>query len=90
MLYVTGSLLFVISFVATIPQLYQTLTTRETRDLNLWNLILNLITNILLIIHTWIQRDTMLFSVGVWYTFYWLTLLSIKLRNITGPAAKYY
>jgi hypothetical protein len=81
MIYILSSLIFIISFSATVPQLYQTLTTGQTRDLNLWNLVLNLLTNLLLGVHGYFLADTALFAIGAWFTLYWSILLGLKLKN---------
>ena len=80
--YLLSSLIFVISFSATLPQLYQTFATGKTRDLNQWNLILNLVTNILLAIHGANMDDLGLFGIGAWFSLYWSLLLGLKLYNV--------
>jgi uncharacterized protein with PQ loop repeat len=80
-IYSLSPIIFVISFGATLPQLYQTLKTGLTRDLNLVNLFLNLLTNILLGIHGYITEDIGITAIGVWFSFYWAVLLGLKGYN---------
>jgi hypothetical protein len=79
--YLFSTLLFGISFSATLPQIVQTLKTRMTRDFNLWNLLLNLLTNLLLTAHGLTQGDLGLAATGIWFTLYWGGILGLKLRN---------
>lgn len=82
MIYILSSLIFIVSFSATVPQLYQTLTTGTTRDLNVWNLVLNLITNLMLALHGYYLADLALMAIGVWFSFYWTILLGLKVKNL--------
>lgn len=84
MIYPLSSIIFIVSFSATLPQLTQTISTGTTRDLNFWNLVLNLLTNLLLGIHGYMIKDMALAAIGVWFSFYWSVLLSIKWRNPPG------
>jgi hypothetical protein len=78
--YTLSTALFVVSASATVPQLYQTLTTGQTRDFNVWSLILNMITNILLGLHGYFTGDTGLFLVGTWFVIYWGILFGFKVK----------
>jgi hypothetical protein len=78
--YTLSSTLFIVSASATVPQLYQTLATGETRDFNVWSLVLNIITNILLGTHGYYTGDTGLFLVGAWFVIYWTILFAFKVR----------
>ncbi len=80
-LYSLSSLIFIIAFSATLPQLYQTLKTGLTRDLNFVNLALNLLTNILMGIHGYLRGDAGLLAIGVWFSLYWSILLALKGNN---------
>lgn len=82
MFYTLSTIIFIVSFSATLPQLIQTISTGTTRDFNGWNLGLNLITNILLAVHGYLQRDSGLTAIGVWFGFYWSVLLGMKWRNM--------
>lgn len=73
--------IFLIAAAATLPQIYQTLTTGLTRDLNGWNLTLNLVTNMLLAVHGYLQRDGGILLLGAWFTAYWGCLLVLKSYN---------
>jgi hypothetical protein len=79
--YSLSSLIFIIAFSATVPQLYQTLSTGLTRDLNFTNLVLNLLTNILMGVHGYLRGDVGLIAIGIWFTMYWSTLLALKGNN---------
>lgn len=86
MFYPLSSIIFIVSFSATLPQLTQTISTGTTRDLNVWNLVLNLFTNLLLALHGYFMKDTSLIAIGVWFTIYWSVLLRMKWRNMqAGP-----
>lgn len=74
-------IIFVIAFSATLPQLYQTLKTGLTRDLNYLNLALNLLTNILMGVHGYMRADTGLVAIGIWFSIYWSILLALKGYN---------
>jgi len=82
MIYPLSSIIFIVSFSATLPQLTQTISTGTTRDLNFWNLVLNLLTNVLLGVHGYMIKDMALAAIGVWFSFYWSVLLAIKWRNM--------
>jgi hypothetical protein len=82
MIYILSSLIFIVSFSATLPQLAQTISSGTTRDLNLWNLVLNLITNLLLALHGFYLQDTALMAIGIWFALYWSILLGFKSRNL--------
>jgi len=69
---------FAIFFVATLPQLQQTIQTGETRDLNWLNLVLNIIGNTLLGLHGYLQADTGIAILGFYFVAYWSTLLYYK------------
>lgn len=75
--------IFFISFASTVPQLYQTISTGKTRDLNLWNLVLNTIVNLLLALHGYRTADTGILAIGVWFTLYWGLLGALKWRNLS-------
>jgi hypothetical protein len=74
------TVILVISIAATLPQIYQTLTTGSTGDLNRVNLILNLITNVLLAAYGYQKHDWGIFTLGAWFTGYWSFLLLINIR----------
>jgi hypothetical protein len=82
MIYPLSSIIFIVSFSATLPQLTQTISTGTTRDLNFWNLVLNLLTNLLLGVHGYMIKDMALAAIGVWFSIYWSVLLAIKWRNM--------
>ncbi len=71
-------LVFMIAFVATIPQLWYTVRTRDTQSFNGWNLFLNLVTNALLAAHGYFTRDVGILALGTWFTLFWLILLTYK------------
>jgi uncharacterized protein with PQ loop repeat len=73
--------IFVIAMVSTLPQLYQSLTTDETRDLNTSMIVLSVITNSLLIVHGYNTADRGILLLGAWFTAYWGILLGLKLRK---------
>lgn len=81
MIYTLSTIIFFVSFSSTVPQLAQTLSTGTTRDFNLWNLVLNLITNLLLSVHGYNIADTALMAIGIWFSIYWGILLGFKWRN---------
>jgi uncharacterized protein with PQ loop repeat len=81
MLYTLSTIIFIVSFSSTLPQLAQTLSTGTTRDFNLLNLVLNLITNLLLSLHGYNIADTSLMAIGIWFSIYWGILLGLKWRN---------
>jgi hypothetical protein len=83
--HILSTILFVVSAAATVPQLYQTLTTGQTRDFNVWSLILNMITNILLGLHGYFTGDIGLFLVGTWFMIYWSILFSFKVAPRISP-----
>lgn len=82
MIYPLSSLIFIVSFSATLPQLTQTISTGTTRDLNIWNLALNILTNLLLGFHGYYIRDTSLMAIGIWFTVYWGILMGFKWRSV--------
>lgn len=69
---------FFVTAAATLPQLHQTLTTGQTRDLSIWNLVLNMIGNLLIGLHGYFTRDYGLIAIGIWFTAYWSILFSLK------------
>jgi hypothetical protein len=85
--YLLSNVIFLIAFSATIPQLYQTVSTGKTRDLNVWNLGLNMFTNVLLGFHGYYQADFGLLAIGVWFTLFWGTLLALKVNNLRRCAS---
>ena len=66
--------------VSTLPQLYQSLITQQTRDLSTSMMALSLIVNILLGIHGYNTADRGMLLLGLWFAMYWGILLSLKLR----------
>ena len=58
-----------------------------TRDLSIWSLVLNILTNILLAIHGRLIQDTGIFGIGLWFAIYWLTLFTYKWRNISAHSS---
>jgi uncharacterized protein with PQ loop repeat len=76
-----STLVFMIAFVATIPQLWHTMRTRDTRAFNGWNLFLNLVTNALLAVHGYMTGDVGILALGAWFAVFWLVLLSYKVRE---------
>jgi uncharacterized protein with PQ loop repeat len=75
------SIILVIAFAATLPQLYQAFKTESTGDFNSVNLFLNMIANALLGVHGYITRDNGILALGVWFTIYWSILFGIHLRK---------
>ena len=73
--------IFVIAVVSTLPQLYQSLTTYETRDFNTGMMILSIIVNTLLTVHGYNTADRGTLLLGLWFTGYWGILLTLKLRK---------
>ena len=73
--------IFVIAVASTLPQLYQSLTTDKTRDLNTGMILLSVITNFLLIIHGYNTADRGILLLGAWFTAYWGILLALKMRG---------
>jgi hypothetical protein len=73
--------IFVIAMVSTLPQLYQSLTTDKTRDLNTSMIVLSVITNSLLMIHGYNTADRGILLLGAWFTAYWGILLALKMRG---------
>lgn len=67
--------------VSTLPQLYQSLTTDKTRDLNTSMIVLSVITNSLLIVHGYNTADRGILLLGAWFTAYWGILLTLKVRG---------
>jgi uncharacterized protein with PQ loop repeat len=74
-------LIFVIAASATLPQLYQTVTTDLTRDISLWSIVLNLVANALLGYYSWTLGDSGLLAIGIWFTAYWVFLLAYKVSE---------
>jgi uncharacterized protein with PQ loop repeat len=73
--------IFVIAMASTLPQLYQSLTTDKTRDLNTGMIVLSVITNSLLMIHGYNTADRGILLLGLWFTGYWGILLALKVRG---------
>jgi hypothetical protein len=72
---------FAIFFVATLPQLEQTIQTGETRDLNWLNLVLNIFGNALLGVHGYSQGDKGIALLGFYFAAYWGLLLYYKSKE---------
>jgi hypothetical protein len=71
-------LIFAIAASATLPQLWQSTTTNLTRDLNRWNLVLNIVANALLGFYSYTIGEWGLVAIGIWFTVYWSYLLFLK------------
>jgi uncharacterized protein with PQ loop repeat len=69
----------VLSIVATLPQLYSTLSTGLLRDHHPYTPILATLANALLMIHGYRTKDTGIFVLGAWFTFYNSVLVYFKL-----------
>ena len=72
---------FIIFLVATIPQMQQTIQTSETRDLNWLTITLNVIGNVLLGVHGYIQADNGILLLGFYFAAYWGLLLYYKSKG---------
>jgi hypothetical protein len=71
-------LIFAIAASATLPQLWQSTTTNLTRDLNRWNLVLNIAANALLGAYSYYIEEWGFVAIGVWFSAYWSYLLFLK------------
>jgi uncharacterized protein with PQ loop repeat len=72
---------FAIFLVATFPQLQQTIQTGEARDLNWLMVTLNVIGNVLLGVHGYIQADNGIILLGFYFAAYWGLLLYYKSKE---------
>lgn len=61
---------FILSVVATLPQLYQTLSTGLVRDHNEWSPIIAIGANFFLALHGYIRKDIGLMVLGGWFIMY--------------------
>ena len=69
----------ILSIVATLPQLYNTLATGLLRDHHPYTPILATLANALLMIHGYRTKDIGIFVIGAWFTFYNSVLVYFKL-----------
>lgn len=69
---------FLLGIAATVPQLKQTLETGTTRDLNPWNLVVNLALNLLLTVYWFLKRDYKIMVIGIWYIGFYLWMAVLK------------
>ena len=72
---------FIIFLVATFPQMQQTIQTGDARDLNWLTVSLNVIGNVLLGVHGYIQGDNGIILLGFYFAAYWGLLLYYKRKE---------
>ena len=60
----------VLSILATLPQLYQTVTTGSVRDHNQWSPIIAIGANFFIALHGYTHRDYGLVFLGGWFIMY--------------------
>jgi len=77
-------IVFLMAFTSTIPQIWHTIKSGSTGDFNGWNLFLNLVVNILLMLHGVYSSDIGITALGGWFVIYWLILLRYKIKGNTG------
>ena len=56
-----------LSVVATLPQLYQTVSTGLVRDHNKWSPLIAIVANFFLAFHGYVRKDYGLMLFGVWF-----------------------
>lgn len=57
----------VLSVLATLPQLYQTISTGLVRDHNEWSPLLAMLANFFLVLHGYVRKDYGLMLFGLWF-----------------------
>lgn len=70
-----------LSVVATLPQLFKTISTGLVRDHHIGTMILSAIANLVLCVHGYIERDIGVFLLGLWFTLYNAVLSYYKIRS---------
>ena len=70
-----------ISILATLPQLYTTLTTGQIRDHHVYTLMMSLLANLLFLAHGYQTRDLGIMLLGGWFSVYTGIMLSVKLTR---------
>lgn len=71
----------VLSVVATLPQLYQTVLSKSAGDFNEWSPAIAILSNCFIAAHGYNRKDYGILFLGVWFIFYNSVLLSYKLLS---------
>ena len=72
-----------LSILATLPQLYKTITTGLVRDYHPWTPALAVVANLFLALHGYSHKDFGLVGFGLWFVLYNGVILYYKQREVT-------